>query len=138
MRSKSSLFLLFVLALGVIAGIAYTRTVYTFGLDINGGSRLTYRLKTEQLKPAAGATPEQEGASLADAQRRVVTLLTDRAASSIGVKEPQVLAKGTDQVIVELPDVKDLAEAERQIGSSARINFYHARNVVGPQAAYRD
>lgn len=134
MRSKSSLFLLFVLALGVIAGIVYSRTAYTFGLDINGGSRLTYRLKTEQLKPEPGLTRE---AQTIQAQDRVVALLTGRA-SGLGVKEPQVSAKGTDQVIVELPDVKDLAAAEKQIGSSARINFYHARNVVGPQATFRE
>lgn len=121
----------------MIAGLVYSQTRYTFGLDINGGSRLTYRLKTEQLKPERGQNAEQQGQSIAEAQSRVVSLLTNRA-SGIGVKEPQVSAKGTDQVVVELPDVQDLAAAEAQIGSSARIEFYHARNVATQQASYRD
>ena len=138
MRSKSSLFLLVVLGLGILAAVAYRTQKYTFGLDINGGSRLTYRLKTEQLKVENGASAESRNAAAVEAQSRVVTLLQTRASGLGGVSEPIVVAKGSDQVVVELPGVQDLAKAEQQIGSSARIEFYHARNVVGPQAPYRD
>ncbi|MER3496197.1 MAG: protein translocase subunit SecD [Armatimonadota bacterium] len=134
MRSKSSLFLLLVLVLGVIAGIVYTRTAYSFGLDINGGVRFTYRLKTEQLKGNEADKPRL----IADARSRVIQLLQGRAAGVAGVQEPVVASKGSDQVVVELPGIKDLAEAEAKIGSSARIEFYHARNVRSPQAPFRE
>ncbi len=138
MRSKSSLFLLVVLGLGILAAFAYKTQKYTFGLDINGGSRLTFRLRTEQLALDRNASTESRTAAITGARARVITLLQSRAAGLGGVSEPVVVSKGADQVVVELPGVSNLAEAERILGSSARIEIYHARNVVGPQAQYRD
>ena len=96
--------------------------------------RFTYRLKTEQLKAqglgrrtAPPPSPRRAGASS--------NFCKGRASGVGGVQEPVVASKGSDQVVVELPGVKDLAKAEAIIGSSARIEFYHARNTKTAQAA---
>lgn len=122
MRSKSYLFLLLVVVLGLLSGFLYSKTKYGLGLDIEGGTRITYQMDTSQL------TAEQK--THMDAVRsRVVNLLGSRAQGSLGVAEPLVAAKGDDQVIVELPGVTDVDKAKEIMGKSARIEFYYARTV---------
>lgn len=126
MRSKSYLLLLLVLVLGVAAGIGYTGLKYRLGLDIQGGVRFTYQMDTSDLK-----TPEQK-AQIPGIQTRLVGLMEKRAQGPLGVTEPTVTKKGTDQLVVELPGVKDEEEAAATMGSSARVEFYSAGNVVVP------
>jgi SecD/SecF fusion protein len=123
LRSKSYLFLALVLGLGILSAIGYHFTEYRYGLDIRGGIRFTYQLDTSEL------TPEQrEG--FGRIRERLISIMTNRAVGPLGVTEPTVIAKGIDQIIIELPGMTDEAQAREVIGSSARIEFYHARNVV--------
>ena len=123
MRSKSYLFLLLVLGLGLLSGILYTRFKYNLGLDIKGGVRITYRMDTTQL------STEQKN-NLADVRSRLISLLSNRAGGDLGVVEPLVAAKGDDQIIVELPGVTDVDRAKAIMGKSARLEFYWANTVV--------
>lgn len=122
LRSKSYLFLLLVLALGVISGLFYSKTKYSFGLDVSGGVELTYRmlLKPNQLKDR-------------DTIRgRLINIMDQRARGSLGVAEPTIVPKGDDQIVIELPGATNIEAAKDTIGSSAKIQFYWARNVDAP------
>jgi SecD/SecF fusion protein len=127
LRSKSYLFLLLVLGLGILSGYLYSQTKYNYGLDVRGGIRLTYQMQL---------TPEQR-TKAGEIQRRLVTILQGRAQGPMGVAEPSIVPKGTDQIVVELPGATDLAKAKEVIGTSAKIQFFHAKNVVSPSNSIR-
>lgn len=126
MRSKSYLFFLLVLGLGIVSGIFYSQYKYKYGLDVQGGVELTYRmkLKPEQLKDREMI------------RRNLLRTMMSRAAGPLAVTEPTIVAKGEDQIVVELPGVENIEEAKRVIGSSAKIKFYWAKTV--PSSLDRD
>ena len=130
LRSKSYLFLLLVLGLGLLSAFLFTQRPYKYGLDIKGGVRFTYRMDTSKL------TADQRS-NIGLVRERLLQILQNRATGSMGVSEPTVVAKGDDQFIVELPGVKDIDEAKAVIGSSASIKFYWAKNVRTQRATYR-
>jgi SecD/SecF fusion protein len=119
-RRNSYYFLLFVIAIAAIALLGDFKLKTIFGLDITGGTRLTYRVELD---------PDMKGkVTIADARSQIIQVLLRRA-GGMGAAEPIVAAKGDDQVIVELPGETNIAKAREVIGSSARVMFYHARNV---------
>jgi SecD/SecF fusion protein len=123
-RRNSYYFLLFVIGLGVIALLGDFKLKTIFGLDITGGTRLNYQVVV---------SPDMKGkVSMETARQQIIQVLLRRA-SGMGAAEPIVAAKGEDQIIVEIPGEKDVKKAQEIIGSSARIEFYHARNVLSPQ-----
>jgi SecD/SecF fusion protein len=127
LRSKSYLFFLLVLGLGIISGVFYSQTKYNYGLDVRGGVALTYQmLLTPEQRPKAEET-----------RSRLIKILGIRATGPLGVAEPSIVPKGDDQIVVELPGATDVKQAEQAIGSSAKIQFYWAKNVVSPQARSR-
>ncbi|MCE9559314.1 MAG: protein translocase subunit SecD [Armatimonadetes bacterium] len=128
---KGNIFLAIVLILAVASGFVYSKTKYQYGLDIQGGVRLTYRMKTEELakKPTAS--------ELMVMQSNLTGILGNRVASSLGVVEGTVQPKGEDAVIIELPGYTDAAEARKILSNTASIKLYHARNVVTEQSKYR-
>lgn len=113
-----------------MSGIGYAGLKYRLGLDIQGGVRFTYQMDTSKL------TPDQRS-QIPAMQTKLVGLMEKRAVGPLGVAEPTVSKKGTDQIVIELPGIKDIAEAERTMGSSARVEFYGASNVVGPRSENR-
>lgn len=120
MQSRSYIFLIITLILGALSGWAYTSTKYVYGLDVDGGVRLVYRLDYSKL--ANGVTKEQ---AMAD----TVRIMGDRAAKVNAVQEFEIFSKGTDQIIVELPGKVSLEEARKTMDTSARIEWYWARNL---------
>jgi len=129
LRSKSYLFLLLVLGLGILSGFLYSRTTYNYGLDVQGGIRLTYQM---QLKP-------EQKSHIDDIRQRLIHILAARAGGDLGVAEAPISSKGDDEIVVELPGQTDLDKAEGIIGTSAKIQFYWAKNVVTekPDGQYR-
>jgi SecD/SecF fusion protein len=130
LRSKSYLFLIVVLVLGALAGFGFKKLPFHRGLDISGGVRLTYLLDLASLPPDRKISPEE-------AQDRIVRILQLRAEGEFAQAEPIINKKGTDQVVVELPEITDLAKAEQVMGESARIIYYWAKNVTTEQKSNR-
>lgn len=97
---------------------------FQYGLDIQGGVQLTYRMKTEELKTPP--TPED----LAVMQRNLADILRNRAGSSLGVVEANVGTKNTDGVYVELPGFTNADEARQTMSTTASIRLYHAKSVA--------
>ena len=134
MQSRSYLFLGFVVLLGLISGFIFSKLPTNYGLDIKGGVRLTYQMDFSKLDKKGSKTPST---GIAEATDKIITIISNRA-SGIGAAEPTVAAKGEDQIIVELPGILDIDKAKEVIGSSARIELYHARNMITKQAFYRE
>ncbi|MBS1718524.1 MAG: protein translocase subunit SecD [Armatimonadetes bacterium] len=130
MQSRSYLFLLLVLGLGLIAGLIYTKTEYHFGLDVRGGVRLTYQIDDSKL------TVEQR-ARKSEYKSQILRILEQRVMTGVGVVEGVVLPKDPDQYIVELPGFTNLDEAAKVLGTSASIKFYWAKNIKTDLATYR-
>jgi SecD/SecF fusion protein len=132
LRSKSYLFLLIVLVLGVVSGIGYATLKYRLGLDIQGGVRFTYQMDTSKLKA-------DQRSQIPSMQNKLVGIMGQRAVGPLGVTEPTVTKKGTDQIVVELPGLKgSSAKAQEVMGTSARIEFYAATNVAVPGVADKE
>ena len=114
-------FLFVVLVLAVIAGwVTFTPTIKpTYGLDIRGGVRVALRAKTEDYKDG-----KWNDASL-EAVRRVI----ENRVNFTGVSEPTIITKPQDQVVVELPGLKDEAEAIKSLQSTASLEFYWLRQL---------
>ncbi len=123
MRSKSYLLLLIVLVLGIVSGIGYAGLKYRLGLDIQGGVRFTYQMDTSKLT----TTQRQEIGSI---QSKLVGIMQNRAVGPLGVTEPTVTKKGTDEIVVELPGtLAALAEPDllsRALGNVIRNSLRYA------------
>lgn len=127
MRSKSYLFLLLVLGLGIISAFLFTRTKPNYGLDVRGGVRLTYQMQLTQ----------NQRQQVDEIRERLIRILGRRATGNLGVAEAPVIAKGIDEIVVELPGYSDIDKAKSIIGTSAKIQFFWAKNVANQTATYR-
>ncbi len=82
------------------------------GLDLQGGTQLTLQADMSQI-PA-----DQRD----NAMKGVVNVM-ERRVNAYGVAEPQIQTRGTDRVIVQLPGVRDIEEAKKLIGQTAKLEF---------------
>ena len=110
-----------------------------WGLDIVGGVQFTYQMVGTDGKPLdTKPGPNGQASQAAAAKDRTLAVLVRRAGKDLGVVDAQVEGKGDDQFIVRLPGLSNIDEAERTMGSSARILFYDARNVINAKDSYRE
>lgn len=87
---------------------------FKLGLDLNGGTHLTYKADTSKITGNVGETMD----ALRDTIERRVNLF--------GVSEPIVQVEessGENRLIVELPGVTNVAEAIKQIGKTPLLEF---------------
>ncbi len=82
------------------------------GLDLQGGSHLVYQADFKDIKS------EDRTTALASVRDTI-----ERRVNSFGVSEPLVQAQGQDQIVVELPGIKDVNQAIRQIGQTPLLEF---------------
>lgn len=85
------------------------------GLDLQGGTQLILRLQTEKL-PQGSNTPLDV---LNEQARKVI----DRRINSLGVAEPVIQAIGSDKILLELPGVADLEQAQKVATQQAFLEF---------------
>jgi preprotein translocase subunit SecD len=78
------------------------------GLDLQGGIQLIY--EAEGVHP----TPEQMEGVLGIIERRV---------NAFGVAEPVIQQMGANRVLVQLPGIREVEEAKRLIGETAKLEF---------------
>ncbi len=113
-------FLLLILALAIVSGvITFRNKIGNFdvspkmGLDIKGGVRVVLRAKTSEY------TGNWNAENL-EAVRKVL----ENRVNATGVAEPLLITKPPDQIIVELPGLKDEKQALEQLQSTASLEFY--------------
>ena len=73
------------------------------GLDLQGGTQLILRMQTEKL-PIGTTTPQS------DLQTQAISVI-DRRINGLGVSEPVIQGLGDDKILLELPGIEDLAQA---------------------------
>lgn len=117
---NNSYFLLLVVALLGLSIWGFVQKPLQRGLDVVGGVRLTYEM--------ADLSPEQKQ-NVAEIQSNLQRILTNRASNALGVAEPQVYKKGSDQLVVELPGFTNIEEAKSTISTTAKVVLYHANTV---------
>ena len=117
--------------LGANADVSKARDLVTTTLTGNGGTagnapdvrvdgqRLEVKLDQGDLSRIATEAIEQN--------RNVIA----NRINALGVSEPVLQRQGTDRLVVELPGLQDTAEAKRQIGATATLEF---RAVTGDEA----
>ncbi len=117
-----------VIAIGVALGyFIYTTTIdpgskypFKFGLDLAGGSQLTYVADVSNIK-------QEEVPELMSVLREVI----ERRVNTFGVSEPNVQVErssvvaenSAERLIVELPGVTNIDEAIKQIGQTPLLEF---------------
>ena len=122
--SKGVLFIKFIaiLLLAVTAGfivfdklplLKINKTLpFRLGLDLQGGTHLVYEGNLHDI-------PEGDRDDAMDSVREVI----ERRVNAFGVTEPVVQVASKDRLIVELPGVKDINEAIKQIGQTPFLEF---------------
>ncbi|MFA5097836.1 MAG: protein translocase subunit SecD [Candidatus Margulisiibacteriota bacterium] len=94
----------------------------TLGLDIQGGTRLVLEARsTESVK--AGD----------DAVSGVMAVVRNRI-DALGVTEPIIQRKGANQIVVELPGVKNPEHAIKVLGETALLEFAEAEWSPGDES----
>ncbi len=92
------------------------------GLDLQGGTQLTYEADMKEIPPA-DQTTALEG----------VRDVIERRINAFGVAEPivQAVRGGAPRVIIELAGVHDIDSAVRQIGETPQLDFREETEEVG-------
>jgi len=121
-KNINQLRILFILAvLGVSIYVIYQLPI-NLGLDLQGGTRIVLQGQdTEKVKVSD------------DAMAGAVAVIRNRI-DSLGVSEPVIQRKGRDQIVVELPGVKDPDRALHIIGDTALLEFVEAEWAPADEA----
>jgi protein-export membrane protein SecD len=82
------------------------------GLDLQGGSHLVYQADFSGIKPA----------DQADALNAIRDTI-ERRVNSFGVSEPTVQVSGNDEIVIELPGIKNINDAINEIGQTPTLEF---------------
>ncbi len=94
------------------------------GLDLQGGLEVVLR-----AVPPKGQKITQQGLDNA------VSIMRDRV-DKLGVSEPEIRKQGSDQIVIELPGVKDARQAAELIGETAQLEFYDLQaDLTGPSVS---
>jgi SecD/SecF fusion protein len=111
----------------LVAGLIAASAVFIaikptrLGLDLKGGVELVYK---------AVATP-QSPVNTASLQRAVNVM--DNRINQLGVAQAQIQTEGKNLIDVQLPNVKNVQQAEKTVGNTAQLYFYDwEANVINP------
>jgi preprotein translocase subunit SecD len=92
----------------------------SLGLDLRGGAQLTLLAKPTAEVPKVTAEVLQG-----------VKAVMEQRVNGLGVAEATVQAKGVDQLLIQLPNVKDPDRAIKLLGDTAQLDF---REQIGTTA----
>lgn len=103
---------------------------FKYGLDLNGGTSLTYRAKTDQVAP-------EDIANAMDTLRRTI----EKRVNIFGVSEAIVQTetgssfgdeKNKHRLVVELPGITDIKQATDMIGQTPLLEFKLLKEDIDP------
>jgi SecD/SecF fusion protein len=120
-RRRNAFVLLIVLILIGLAAVTISVKKTRLGLDLKGGVQLVY-----QGRPTASSKVDPESIS------RAISIMRKRV-DALGVGAPEISSFGSSEIDVALPEVKNIAQAEKVVGATAQLYFYDWEpNVIGP------
>jgi SecD/SecF fusion protein len=98
----------------------------TLGLDLQGGLEVTLQ-----------AVPPPDRDLTEEDLNRSVDIMRNRV-DKLGVTEPEIRTQGDDQIVIQLPGVKDPAAAAEIIGTTAQLELYDLEtSLTGPSIDIR-
>jgi preprotein translocase subunit SecD len=102
---------------GALAGVLAAKWTPLLGLDLKGGLSVVYcpAKKGSTTSCATGKAVSK------DKLNTVVNILSNRA-NAYGVSQPNIDVQGND-VVVQLPGIKDARTVEKHIGTTAQLYF---------------
>jgi SecD/SecF fusion protein len=111
-RQRHGFILLLVAGL-IAASFVFIATRKTrLGLDLKGGVELVYKAEKTAVSPVNPASLQ-----------RAVDVMNNRV-NQLGVTQPQITTEGKNLIDVQLPDVKNVVQAEKAVGTTAQLFFY--------------
>jgi len=121
-RRRNLFILLLIAGLMIASAVVVASKPTKLGLDLQGGVELIYQAEARAGQPPPGP----------DAIQRAIDVMRERV-DQLGVAEPEIQQFGDQQINVALPDVSNLQEAIKQVGTVAQLAFYDWEvNVIGP------
>src|SRR5262245_3634424 len=130
MKERRSHLVLMGLILAALVGVALlavpgspVHRKATLGLDLQGGLEVV-----KKAVPEKGQTVDSEG--MDDA----VSIIRSRI-DSVGAFEPEIRKQGSDQIVIELPGVRDQRRATELIGQTAKLELYDLQGDLIPGAS---
>jgi preprotein translocase subunit SecD len=115
-RYKFNLVLALVVAFGGLAAVMASGTSPNLGLDLSGGTSVIL-------------TASAEGGVDEEVLQKTVEIIRRRI-DALGVAEPEVSAAGGENILIQLPGVKDEERALEIIGSTAQLTFRQVLEIV--------
>ena len=115
-RYKFNLALALVVAFGGLAAVLATGTSPNLGLDLSGGTSVIL-------------TASAEGGVDEEVLQKTVEIIRRRI-DALGVAEPEVSAAGGENILIQLPGVKDEERALEIIGSTAQLTFRQVLEIL--------
>ncbi|HEY1594466.1 MAG TPA: protein translocase subunit SecD, partial [Thermoleophilaceae bacterium] len=112
-KRRNLFVLLVVLGLVLLSFLVIGSKPTRLGLDLKGGVQLIYQGEPTPQVPKV--TPQAIDQAITTIRKR-----TD----ALGVSEPEIQRSADNQISIGLPDVKNVARAEQQVGSTAQLQFY--------------
>jgi SecD/SecF fusion protein len=98
----------------------------TLGLDLQGGLEVTLQ-----------AVPPPDRDLTEEDLDRSVDIMRNRV-DKLGVTEPEIRTQGDNQIVIQLPGVKDPAAAAEIIGTTAQLELYDLEtSLTGPSLSLR-
>ena len=87
----------------------------SLGLDLKGGTQLTYQADLSQRDPSQTEADAMKGV-MGKIERRIIKAYG-------GVTEPIVQKQGSDRILVQIPGIRDVNKAVELIGKTAKLDF---------------
>jgi len=112
-----------IIAIVIVSIVLIITKPNKLGLDLVGGSRLV--LEAQKTATVAKITPDMMDSLQFAIENRV---------NKLGVAETIVQREGENRLVVEIPNVKDLATAKAFIGDTAELDFKRPVTLNGVQS----
>ncbi|HEY9295757.1 MAG TPA: protein translocase subunit SecD [Phormidium sp.] len=120
-KQRPLLAVIFILVIAAI--VVLVQFPLRLGLDLQGGSQLTLQIKQTDQKR-----------QITDQDLEAIQNVVEKRINALGVSEAVVQTVGNNQLLVQLPGVKDPQEAERVLGGTAQLEFRGQTNKPEVQA----
>lgn len=120
-KIRTTLLVTVLIALGSLGAVLGTGMTPRLGLDLEGG-----------LSVILTASSSEEIRS--DVLDRTVSIIRQRI-NDLGVAESEVSVAGDDNILIQLPGVKDEEQALELIGTTAQLTFRKVKRIVDPAQA---
>ncbi len=106
----------------------------TLGLDLQGGTRLDYRVDLSNAERLNSDEDASNDVAVNDLVEGVLATL-ERRVNSLGVSEPQIYSSnsaGERHVIVELAGIQNIEEAKAVVGKTIQLEFKEPKTEADP------